>query len=89
MSNILLELIHQVLGNVVRTYNANKTYVDADDQRSVILTVAAFSIFMTENLLKDYIPVQFKFGYNIIFPVNILWIRNKYVSKSKRKFTKI
>ena len=31
LSNIVLELIHQALGNLVLTYNINKTYVDKDD----------------------------------------------------------
>ena len=32
MSNAILERIHQVLGNLVRTYNIYQTYVDKDDQ---------------------------------------------------------
>ena len=81
MSHIVLELIHQVLVNLVRTCNNNKTYVDADDQISVILTAAAFSILSTENRLKDYSPGQLLFGRDIIILIkhNVYWkfIRQK------------
>ena len=66
MSNIVLERIHLVLVNLVQTYNINRTYVDEDDQISVILTAAAFSILSTENRLKDYSPGQLLFGRDII-----------------------
>ena len=38
VSNIVLGLVHHVLGNLVWTYNINKTEVDKDDQRLVIIT---------------------------------------------------
>ena len=66
VSNIVLGEILQVLGNLVRTYNINKTYVDKDDLWSGILTAAAFVIFSTENRLKYYIPGQLVFGRDII-----------------------
>ena len=66
MSNIVLERIHLVLVNLVQTYNINRTYVDEDDQISVILTAAAFSILSTENRLKYYSPGQLLFGRDII-----------------------
>ena len=69
MSNIVLERIHLVLVNLVQTYNINRTYVDEDDQISVILTAAAFSILSTENRLKDYSPGQLLFGRDIIIPI--------------------
>ena len=69
MSNIVLERIHLVIVNLVRNYNINRTYVDEDDQISVILTAAAFSILSTENRLKDYSPGQFLFGRDIIIPI--------------------
>ena len=44
MYNIVLERIHKVLVNLVRTYDINKIYVDEDDQILVILTAEAFAI---------------------------------------------
>ena len=69
MSSIVLELIHHVLRNLVRTYNINKTYVDKDYQSLVILTLLAFKIRSSENRLKHYSPGQLKFGLDIILPV--------------------
>ena len=42
MSNAVLEWIHRVLGNLVRTCNINQSYVDKDDPWSVILYAADF-----------------------------------------------
>ena len=58
MSNIVLELIRQVIGNPVRTCNINRTYVDKDERISVILTAAAFTIFLTGNRLKIIIRLN-------------------------------
>ena len=72
MSNILFEIIHQVLGNLVRTYNFNKTYVEKYDQRLVILTAAAFEILWTENMFKYYSLYQLRFGRDIIIPIKYM-----------------
>ena len=37
MPNVILERIHQVLGNLVRTFNKQQTYVDKNDQSTVTL----------------------------------------------------
>ena len=45
MSNAVLERIHQVLGNLVQTFNIpNQTYVDENDLWKGILAAAAFEI---------------------------------------------
>ena len=43
-SNAILERIHQVIGNLVRTYNIKQTNVDKDYPCSGILAVEAFAI---------------------------------------------
>ena len=65
-SNLVLERIHQVLGNLVCIYNINKTYVDEDNLRLVILSVAEFVVIMTTNRLKSYSPGQYIFGSDMI-----------------------
>ena len=67
-SNAILEQIHQVLGNIVRTYNIKETYLDKDEPWFVILAAAAFITFSTENRLKCYIPSQLLFGRDMILP---------------------
>ena len=70
MSNTLLERIHQVLGNLVRTFKkSTQTYVDEDDPRTVVLSAAAFAIHSTTNRKKVYSPGQLIFGRDMILPI--------------------
>ena len=68
MSNVILERIHQVLKNLVRTCNINQTYVDKDDSCLGILNVSTFAIILTKSRLKGYITVQF-FFCDMIIPI--------------------
>ena len=68
-SNAILERIHQVIGNLVRTCNITQTYVDKDDPWSGILAAAEFAIFSTTNRFKGYSPGQLLFGLNMILPI--------------------
>ena len=53
MSNEALERIHQVLGNLVRTFNiSTQTYVDEDYPWTGILATAAFTIHSKNNRQK-------------------------------------
>ena len=69
MSNGILERIHQVLGNLVRTCNITQTYVDEYDSWSGILSASAFAITSTTNRLKGYSPGQLIFDLDMILPV--------------------
>ena len=75
MPYIVLGQIYPVLGNLVRNYNINKTYVDKDDPWSGILTTAALGILSTENSLTYYILGQLLFERDIIIPIknNLDW----------------
>ena len=48
--NTILERIHQVLGNLVRTCNITQTYVDEDDPWLRILAAEAFTMIPTRKL---------------------------------------
>ena len=69
MSNAILEWIYQVLGNQVRTFNVQHTYVDKNDPRTGILAAAAFAIHSTTSRQKGYSPGQLIFGRDMIFPI--------------------
>ena len=71
-SNAVLELIHQVLVNLVRTLNIKETYVDKDNPWSVILAASEIAILSTTNRLKGYSPGLLVFVRDII-----LWIKQK------------
>ena len=66
MSNVILERIHQVLGNLVRTFNLQQTYVYKNDPWEGILAAAAFVIFSTTSMKKGYSPGQLIFGHDMI-----------------------
>ena len=66
MYNLIMEWIHQVLGNLARTCNITQTYVDKDDPCLFILAAAALGILLAKNRLNGYIPVQLVFGSDII-----------------------
>ena len=69
MSSAVLERIHRVIGNLVRTYNISQTYIDEDDPWLGILAAAAFVILSTTNRIKAYSPGQLIFGNDIILPI--------------------
>ena len=70
MSNAVLERIHQVIGNLVRTSNiSTQTYVDKNDSWTGILAVAAFVICSTTNRLKGHSPGELIFCRDMILPI--------------------
>ena len=70
VSNALLERIHQVLGNIVWTFNiSTQTYVDKNDLWTGILAAAAFSFRSTTNSQKGYSPIQLILGRDTILPI--------------------
>ena len=52
-ANVTIERIHQVLGNLARTYNLQETYVDYVDPFMGILAAAAFSVQYTYHRKKE------------------------------------
>ena len=66
MSNAILERIHQVLGNLVRTFNIQQKYVDKNDPWTGILDAAAFEIRSTTSGQKGYSLGQIIFGRDMI-----------------------
>ena len=69
MSNAVLERIRHVLGNLVRTFNISKTYIDKNDQWAGILYAESFVIFSTTNRQKMYSLGQLIFGSDMILPL--------------------
>ena len=54
--NATIERIHQVLGNLVRTYNLQETYVYDDDPCMGVLSAAAFTVRPTYHRVNGKIP---------------------------------
>ena len=72
----IIERIQKVLGNLVRTYNLQETYVDNADPWMGILAVAAFAVRSTYYTTKCKTPGQLVFGPDMILPINYVadWI---------------
>ena len=66
--NVTLERIYLVLGNLVRKYNIEDTYVYEDDPWSGILAPPEFKISSTINRVKIYNPGILIFGCYMILP---------------------
>ena len=69
MYNAILERIHQVIGNLVQTFDIQQTCVDENDPWTGILAATAFYISSTTNRQKVYSPVQLTFGCDMILPI--------------------
>ena len=74
--NAIIEIIHQLLGNHVHTYNLEETYVDDTYHWMEILAAAAFVVKLMYHSTKDKRPGQMVLARYIILPINPLtyWI---------------
>ena len=65
-----IERIHQVLGNLVHTYNLQETYEDDSDSWIVILATSYFVVQITYHWTKQKSPGQLVFGRAMILPID-------------------
>ena len=82
--NATIEIIHQVLGNLVRTYNPQETHVDDADPFMGILAAADFEVQSTHQRTKLKIPGQLVFGIDMILPINHV-ADFRYICQRKHK----
>ena len=91
MSNAILELIYQVLGNLVQIFNIQQTYVDEKDWWTGILDASTFAICPTTKRKKGYSPGQLIFGRETIILIKHMvdWelIRHKRETQINRHST--
>ena len=70
MSNAVLEQNHQVIGNLLWTFNiSTQTYVDKNEPYMDILAAAEFEICLTTNRQKCYSLSQWTFGRVMILSI--------------------
>ena len=83
-----IEIIHQVLGNIVRTYNLQEIYVDDSDSWMGILAAAAFAVRSTYHRTKQTNSGQLVFGKYMILPINhianLRYIRQRKQTQIKK-----
>ena len=68
--NVTIERMHQVLGNLVRSYILQETYIDYSDPWMGILAAAAFAVRSTYHRTKCQILGILILGQDMILPIN-------------------
>ncbi len=68
-ANAIVERIHQVLGNMIRSFELENHYLDEDDPWKGLLTAAAFAIRATMHTTLQKTPGQLVFGRDMILNV--------------------
>lgn len=83
-ANAIIERVHQVIGNIIRSFELQDNYLDEDDPWKGILSATAFAVCSTYHTTLKKSPGQLVFGRDMIF--NIEHIANwKYICTSKQK----
>jgi hypothetical protein len=76
-----VERVHQVIGNIIRTFELESNYLDEEDPWKGILSAAAFAVRSTFHTTLRSTPGQIVFGRDMIFntkhEANWEFIRNK------------
>ena len=83
-ANAIVERIHQVIANMIRTFELETNYLDKDDPWKGILSATAFAVRSTYHTTLKKTPGQLVFGRDMIF--NIKHVANwEYIRQNKQK----
>ena len=83
-ANAIVERVHQVIGNMIRTFELEDNYLDEDDPWKGILSPTAFAVRSTFHTTLQSSPGQLVFGRDMIF--NIQHTANwEYIKKENNK----
>jgi hypothetical protein len=82
-ANAILERVHQVVANLVRTFDLENSDVDENDPWSGILAAAAFAVRSTFHTTLQATPGQLVFGRDMIF--NIKHVANWQSIKDRKQ----
>ena len=70
-SNGIIERVHEVLNNILRTFELEQRELDEDDPWTEFLSAAAFAIRATYHTTLGASPGQLVFGRDMILPITI------------------
>ena len=73
-ANAIVERIHQVIANMVRTFELETNYLDKDNPWKGVLSATAFAVWSTYHTTLKKTPGQLVFGRDMIF--NIAHVAN-------------
>jgi transposase InsO family protein len=65
-SNAIVERVHQVIGNMIRTFELEKNYLDEEEPWKGILSATAFAIRSTYHTTLQSTPGQLVFGRDMV-----------------------
>jgi hypothetical protein len=83
-ANAIVERVHQVVGNIVRTFELQDNYLDEDDPWKGILSATSFAIRSTYHTTLQKTPGQLVFGRDMI--LNVEHAANwEYIRERKQK----
>src|SRR5207253_500570 len=66
-ANAIVERIHQVIGNIIRTFDLESNYLDDDNPWRGILAATAFAVRSTYHTTLKKMPEQPIFSHDMIF----------------------
>ena len=78
-ANAIVERVHQVIGNIIRTFELESNYLEEDDPWKGILNATAFAVRSTFHTSLQSTPGQLVLGRDMIFNIqqfNTLQIGN-------------
>ena len=82
-ANAIVERVHQVIGNIIRTFELENNYIDEEDPWKGILSATAFAVRSTFHTTLRNTPGQLVFGRDMI--LNIKHEANwEYIKKRKQ-----
>jgi transposase InsO family protein len=83
-ANAIVERVHQVIGNIIQTFELESNYLDEDDLWKGILNATDFAVRSTFHTSLQSTPGQLVFGRDMIF--NIQHIANwEFIKQRKQK----
>ena len=83
-ANAIVERVHQVIGNIIRTFELESNYLDEDDHWKGILSATAFAVRSTFHTSLQSTPGELVFGRDMIF--NIQHTANwEYIKQRKQR----
>jgi transposase InsO family protein len=65
-ANAIVERVHQVIGNIIRTFELEDNYLDEEDPWKGILSATAFAVRSTFHTTLQNSPEQLAFGRGMI-----------------------
>jgi transposase InsO family protein len=86
-ANAIMERVHQVIGNIICTFELQDNYLDEEDPWKGILSATAFTVRSTYHTTLQKTPGQLVFGRDIIFNVQHT-ARWEYIWQRKQKLIK-